>query len=437
MTGILKAKLLPRRGSVRRLFTLALAAAGVLATTPVSFAGTDLKTSWSDGLSLQSEDKSFKLKVGGRLQNDWAWFDQTTENEAAFENVQDGTEFRRARLSVSGTVYDYVIFKAEYDFAGAGSIATDGKAAKEVALKDAYFGVTGIPTVGTLQIGHQKEPFGLEALTSDDFTTFMERSTLVFGSAVSDRNTGLRQQNAYLDGRLTVMSGIFRGTDDGGRDQQDGRYAGTVRVTGLPWKNEEKQGLFHLGGAYSYRNSPGAVEIKTAPSAHLAAVSDPAVALTTGKITTDVGQVFGGEAAVVYGPVSAQGEYALASLDAPLADDPSFQSYYAFLSVFVTGERRAYKASEGCFDRVSPKNNFRKGGFGALELVARYEFVDLNEKDITGGELTDITVGANWYMNPNARVMVNYVHSSMENVGTDAVDEGALSTLETRFQIDF
>jgi len=81
------------------------------------------------------------------------------DNKAYFGNVPDGTELRRARLSVSGTIYNYILFKSEYDFAGAGEKAQDGKATKEVAIKDAYIGVSGIPVIGTVQIGHQKEPF--------------------------------------------------------------------------------------------------------------------------------------------------------------------------------------------------------------------------------------------------------------------------------------
>lgn len=172
---------------------LVLAIASLLSARVVSHAGTELGASWDNGIVLQSEDKSFKVKIGGRFQNDWAWFHQNGDNEAYFGDVPDGTEFRRARLAVSGTIYNYILFKSEYDFAGAGEKAQDGKATKEVAIKDAYIGVSGIPGIGTVQIGHQKEPFGLEVLTSDDYTTFMERTCLVLGSYLSDRNTGLRQ----------------------------------------------------------------------------------------------------------------------------------------------------------------------------------------------------------------------------------------------------
>ena len=105
---------------------LVLALASVLSVAVTTWAGTDLGASWDNGIVLQSADKSFKVRIGGRLQNDWAWFSQTDENEAYFGDIQNGTEFRRARLAVSGAIYNYIVFKAEYDFAGAGEKAQDG-----------------------------------------------------------------------------------------------------------------------------------------------------------------------------------------------------------------------------------------------------------------------------------------------------------------------
>jgi phosphate-selective porin OprO/OprP len=410
---------------VRRHLTQALALAGVLATSVVSFAATDLTTSWNNGLSFQSQDKNFKLKIGGRIQNDWAWFSQDDSNAVYYGNIQDGTEFRRARIALSGTIYQYILFKAEFDFAGA------AKAGKEVAMKDLYMGITDVPVFGTIQMGHQKEPFGLEMLTSSNYTAFMERGvTNVFAP---ERNTGFRAQNAFLEDRLTAAAGIFRETDDGGRSSADGKYAGTFRLTALPWSNDEKGGVLHIGAAYSHRNPSGDVSYESRPSAHLApdfvGVDGPADAVS----------LYGGEGAFCYGPFRAQAEYMMASIDAAGANDPSFMSYYAYASALLTGEHYNYKKSEGVFEHVEPKRNFRQDGTGpgAWELGARYSFLDLNDKDIFGGEMTDITVGLNWYMVPNARVMFNYVHSSVKNLEADGRDQGSMDCFETRFHIYF
>ncbi len=103
-------------------------------------------------------------------------------------------------------------------------------------------------------------------------------------------------------------------------------------------------------------------------------------------------------------------------------------------SYFLTGEHRKYKESSGAFSRVKPKSNFLdgKGGLGAWEVAARYSEIDLNDPDagILGGEVRDFTVGVNWHLNPNARVMLNYVMSELHHVGDADI-------VAMRFQVDF
>jgi phosphate-selective porin OprO/OprP len=91
------------------------------------------------------------------------------------------------------------------------------------------------------------------------------------------------------------------------------------------------------------------------------------------------------------------------------------------------------------FEPVEPKMNFRQdgSGVGAWEVGIRFAFLDLNDQEIYGGELADITVGLNWYMTPNARMMFNYVNSSVENAGADGTDAGSANIFETRFHIFF
>lgn len=428
-----------QRGSVERLhysskegdflkkhILLVCVLACVLTLAVASHAKTELQASWDKGLRFKSEDSSFSLKLGGRIQNDWAWFKQSDEHLAAYGNWQDGTEFRRIRLYVSGTVYSNIIFKAQYDFAGANA------AGKEVSVKDMFIGYKGIPVLGTFLVGHQKEPFGLEVLTSSKYVTFMERSPITILD--SERNMGMAFQNAFADKRVTAALGVFKTTDNGGKGTGDGRNAVTGRVTGLPWHDKDKNGLLHIGGAYTYRTVKGDGEWAVRPSSHLAGKM-----MMTGDLMIEKINAFGLEGAFVYGPFSAQGEYKMMSLDAPLYDDPSFGGFYAYGSFFITGESRAYKTSRGVFDRVKPKKDFlgEDKGPGAWEVAVRYTAVDLNDKEIYGGEMADITAGVNWHLNPNTRVMFNYVYSTADKVGEEMVDNGAVNIFETRFQIDF
>ncbi len=56
---------------------------------------------WKNGLRFTSPDKQFQLKIGGRIMNDWAFFEADDKVDAAFGDTQDGTEFRRARFFIA------------------------------------------------------------------------------------------------------------------------------------------------------------------------------------------------------------------------------------------------------------------------------------------------------------------------------------------------
>jgi phosphate-selective porin OprO/OprP len=124
-------------------------------------------------------------------------------------------------------------------------------------------------------------------------------------------------------------------------------------------------------------------------------------------------------------------------VDSQVEDDPEFDGFYIYGSYFLTGESRKYSTSNGAFDRVTPKANFHptEGGWGAWEIGLRYSTIDLSDGAINGGEADNITVGLNWYLNPNVRWMANYVYSDVEN--REDVSDDDLNIVQTRFQIDF
>ena len=136
----------------------------------------ELKSYWDNGLKFSGENKDFSIKIGGRLQYDVMAISQDSSLDSHFD-ANNGAEFRRARLYTSGTVYNFIKYKFQVDFAG-----------NVVALKDAYLTFTKIPWVGNLTVGNFKEPRGFEMITSSKYITMMERSlTNVYDN---DRNLG-------------------------------------------------------------------------------------------------------------------------------------------------------------------------------------------------------------------------------------------------------
>lgn len=246
---------------------------------------------------------------------------------------------------------------------------------------------------------------------------------------VPSRNIGLMLSNAVFDERMTWAAGVFRdATDFGEPDTGDegGRYSLTSRIAGLPWHASEKE-LLHVGFGYSHR-APlnNETRFRARPEAHLA----PRL-MDTGTIVTEAIDLFGPEAALVYGPFSLQSEFIDAVIESRPGDNPNFMGYYVFASYFLTGEHREYDPESGEFDRVKPLENFRgpSGGWGAWELAARYSRLDLSDGNINGGDLQDITIGVNWYLNPNFRWMFNYVLGDLRH-------GGEANIFQMRFQLD-
>jgi len=366
---------------------------------------------WNGSSFIKDSDEGFFIKFGGRIMSDWALNSGDSSLDAAVSGIEDGTRFRRVRLFSAGTIYHVVEYKLQFDFAGG-----------DVAFKDVFIGLKGIPFVGGIRVGHQYEPAGLETITSSKVITFMERASV--STLMPERNTGIQAFNKLADDRLVLAVGMFTASNEYG-DAVGNDYAWTGRVAGLPIKNEENNRLLHLGVSGSYREAEdGEFQVKAKPENPIA----PSF-LDTEIIFADTITLLGTEAAGIWGPISLQGEYAFVSVVSDSAGDPNFSSYYVQAAYTLTGEARGYKSAQ--MGGIVPKRNYDgKGGIGAFELAARYSTMDLSDEQVLGGEYSVLTLGVNWYLNPYTRVMVNYAY-------TDYTGVGKMKSLMTRFQVSF
>lgn len=390
-------------------------------------AGPGWSIRWDDGTRLERDDGRYRIKLAGRILNDWAAIEQSPGIRERVDGGRGlGTELRRARLALSGRFEDRLVFKAQYEFAGG-----------DADFKDVYMGLLFDRGDTWVHVGHQKQHFSLQGMASSNDITFMERGLPeVFLGA--ERDTGLAMLTGLAEGRATLAVGGFRIADEFGngfaeRFGDAEAWALTGRATWLPFWRDDGSRLLHVGAGYShqFRGDPPAPQVSFAIPAESHLGADLA---DTGTIANaenvDLGNL---ELAAVMGRLHLESELTGVRVQRNRSDpELLLWGAYAQAGVFLTGESRPYDRGDAVFGRLKPLRPFdpARGDWGAFELAARFSYLDLHDADVSGGVLSDTTLGLNWYLFSNARIMLNYVHAVLHGVGRS--DAGQI-----RFQVTF
>ena len=423
--------------------------------------GTDtaLKTTWSPtgvgSFTAESANKDFKVKIGGRTQLDSVAFSaapgpsQPPDKGGLDPSLSDTVNFRRARIRIEGRMYELYDWAAEYDFVNQLNVAnqvfpTEAGQGPFTSVTDLWMQVREIPILGTVRVGNQKDPYGFEHLTSSRFLNFMERSFAQDAFEGPFNNgflPGIQFLNNNEDGSIGWQVGEFKNTANPfGYSNYSGGSSTVGRLVYLPIYEDQGRKLLHLGisgRTQGLRNNQVRFrtrgDIRNGPPGPLNSIYADS-GLLTGTWQNMVGLELVGN----NGPWSFQSEYfgswvynaATTNLGALVTNgfQPApgtkvgtvyYQSGYAEVLYFLTGESRTYTKIEYRFDRPIPRNNFyvvRDGGRtgpislseGAWQVGVRYNYLCLNDGQVNGGVLNGLTLGLNWLLNPNTRVYFNY-----------------------------
>ncbi len=329
--------------------------------------------------------------------------------------------FRRGRLRADGTLYDQIDWVVEYDF-----VNSAGTSDAVPAPTDGYFTFKKLPVVGNFRMGLQKEPIGFDHLVSSRYLSFMERSfnqDAFYGGFNNGFAPGLTVFDNWNDERGTFWAGIYKITTNAFQWQTGGgEYAVTTRGTYLWIDNDDGRELLHTGISYRHAGmDDGTVRHRTRGSVRSGLSSNWPVFANTGNVNGEGEDQINVELAGVCGPLNIQGDYMFSTIrdgfrTRPSPGDIYYHGGYIEALYFLTGEHRVYNRKSAVFERVIPCRNFRymndedceKDGWGAWQIGLRYNYLDLNSRGIDGGQLSDITAGLNWFLNPNLKLQWNY-----------------------------
>lgn len=420
---------------------------------------------WQHGVWFATPHNDFRFHVGGAVQYDLALYsvsEQVQFGPGGTGPFDDGVNLRRGRLRAEGSFHELLDFLFELEFFNGVEVTNAridqarSRTFNAPGPTDAHLTINQLPVIGHVRIGSMKEPFGLEHLNSYRYLEFMERSYLFDAFTPTAFNNGftpgIMAFNTMCDERATWWLGIFKNdTSLFGFGLGDGKYAVTGRLTGLPLYEADGACLVHLGVAGSHRDPVNEQvqirvrdEVRNAPFPLLPLIAN------TGLINTSSQDLVNIEHAAVWGPVTVQAEYSATRLS-NASQPPNLvipgtyyaQGAYGEVLVFLTGERRPWDRKTATFTRVVPHAPFfwvpGQGhwicGPGAWEVGVRYTWLDTTNMGIRGGQLNDVTLGLNWYLNANAKIQWNYDIARRGEVPGDS--SGFIQAFGMRMAMDF
>jgi phosphate-selective porin OprO/OprP len=362
------------------------------------------------GLFFESPETNSRLQPYLKLRVQYNAFE-------ANNPASNGFSIRHARLGLEGIIYQY------YDFNVAGEF---GKGSHE--LWDAYMGFNYLPWA-QLRVGQYKQPFSLEWCSPVDWRDFIEMP-LPIDNLTPDRDIGLMVHGNMAKGVLNYGLSLYNGAGRNTSDTNDDKDV-AARVVLTPFNASENAPLkgLHFGGSITYGNQETERD-EMRRKGKFQTAGETAFFQFNEDVFHDGERIrYGAELAWILGPFSLKGEWVRMDLDdlyvkkGGSKDDFSIDGSYVSLSYILTGESQPFK--DGTYGMISPKQAFdpKKGTWGAIQLVARYETLSIdNDLFLKGyadaGTYTSgadgFTVGVNWYLNDAIRAMVNYNHTDFD-----------------------
>jgi phosphate-selective porin OprO/OprP len=378
---------------------------------------------WKGSPQIVQGDQAFKVK--GRIQADAAFV--SAPKGLGDRGLGFASEMRRLRLGGEGAFNRHFSYKLELELSD-----------NAVDLVDTF--VTFKDGPWQLQLGNQNSFQSLDELTGDTSGSVMERAA--FTDAFNfERRLGLAAQ--YTRGAWMAQAGVF--TDDpaalanasdgvNGGDENNS-YSIDGRLVYAPKLGEAQ---LHFGASGHWRRlgrlADASTRYRQRPFTHTTNTR----LIGTPALNVADETMYGAEAAAIVGRWHGVAEYYTLVADRVTGSSLGFHGAYGELGYFLTpGDTRGYKG--GIFVNNAPAHPLGENGIGSVQVNVRYDWLDLNARDIRGGTQDGYIVGLVWSPIQYLRFNVNY--ALLHYTGATALPSGATrydaNVVGTRFELDF
>jgi phosphate-selective porin OprO/OprP len=356
----------------------------------------------------------------------------------------------RSRIGIQGHVFKEIEYEVERELQE--HELTEGEVlaglAPEQVWKDVFVNVRYIRNA-QVQVGRFKIPFGLDQLIGVSQNDFVYRS-LGANYLAPARDTGVMVHGRFFKRGLNYWVGGFRHDGDNAKSKriEGGDETFAARVTGLPFRKLSPKALggLELGTAVTFTKLS---DDSFRPNGLRGRTTLTQDAFYNTVYVKGDRQRFEADVDWTIGPASARAEYTHVSdsrtnqgLDNQTLPDARAQSWYVAGTWVITGERKRRP--------VKAADPLPGGGFGAVEVAARYERLWFDSVGTTDTSLTfrnpraenilltgdkAFTIGVNWTLNRWVKVQFNGIRQQVEDPERNPIpDGGAFWSQVLRFQ---
>ena len=372
-----------------------------------------VKVDWSSGApDFSSPDGQFSFGLHGRIQYDFSSTYGSRfkgNNDLNSRNIT-GTEFRRIRLDAEGQLGSVggmpILYKSEIDFAG-----------DSTGIRDMYLSTKKKFQLGqgVVYLGSKFADTGLDGRTSSKWIWFTERNTVAngIGAAPGAYNVGAEGE-FYGNNDWHYSLAVTKGSTSDSNDSSDNLL---VRSRAHWDPINTGSTILHVGVNGYYQNLNQDRQDVYSDNTSIGGHYNGNLRIESPTVNANTSTAYGFELAGLTGPLAAGAEYARRQVNGR-NDNPNLD-YYAYsgqVGYSITGEQFGYSTKQGTWTHPDVAHPIDQGGWGAWQIMARYEAINFNDDgSYAGGTGHGTTLGLSWYPNAYVRGLLDVTNWQTNN----------------------
>jgi phosphate-selective porin OprO/OprP len=335
----------------------------------------------------------------------------------AGQDYNSGAVLRRAQVNFGGNL------SHGWSYSLGGVLATRGSQ-------------SGTRFTGSVEYQHENSfgfragvfsaPSGMGGNTNAVSELMLERPSAVTIARSTAASPSRIAFSGFTQGPRHLVALSVTGGSIGAGGRYDNQQAVVFRAAGLVVSNDDLSWALDAAASHVFRlhdtAGPGSGVVRLRESPEMAL--DVTRTIDTGNLDARALTNWNMETGLAWRSAYLQGGFFSYHVTRRAAvPDPTFHGWYVQGSWILTGERRTYNPDTANFRPPTPAAPLGKGGWGALELTARYSGADLNGAGgVSGGRQEIFAVGVNWYQTSRVRFSLVYDRYDINHPAAPAGD---------------